>query len=285
MSQALADVLQLTRRTEVVDIGANPIDGTPPYKRLLDAGLVSVTGFDPNPDAHRRLEASKGPNERYLPYAVGDGAEHELKICRAEGMSSLLEPDPAALRLFDYLTQCAEVIERRPIQTRRLDDLTEIDLIDLLKMDVQGSELSVLLNGQKKLEACSFIQLEVSFVPLYVGQPPIGVLDSQLRAMGFMPHCVAGAKNWIISPCLLDNDPRKPMNQILEADLVYVRDLTKPEAISDEILSQMAFLAHGCYGSVDLALHCISLLSARGALAPDSPSGYLSLVGRPESAR
>lgn len=265
----------------MVDIGANPIDGSPPYRRLLEAGLVEVTGFDPNPDALRRLEASKGPNERYLPHAVGDGSEHELKVCRAEGMSSLLEPNPAALRLFDYLAQCAEVIERRRIQTHRLDDIPEIEAVDLLKMDVQGSELSVLQNGRERLANCAVIQLEVSFVPLYTGQPPIGVLDSELRSMGFMPHCVSGAKNWIIAPCVMDNDPRRPMNQIIEADLVYVRDLTNAEAIPDQVLGHLALLAHGCYGSVDLALHCISVLSARGTLSDGSPQAYLSLVVQP----
>lgn len=276
MSQALSDLLQLSRKTEVLDIGANPIDGEPPYRSLLNAGLVSLTGFDPNPDAIARLNSRKGPNERYLPYAVGDGQAHEFKVCLAPGMSSLFEPDPNALRLFEHLARAAEVLERQPMQTHRLDDLAEVSGIDMLKMDVQGSELSILKGGRQKLACCAAIQLEVSFVPLYVGQPSFGEVDLELRAMGFMPHCVAGAKNWILAPCVLDGDPRKAMNQIIEADLVYVRDLTKSGQISDEVLRHLALIAHGCYGSVDLALHCIAKLEERGALPAEATSVYLS---------
>jgi hypothetical protein len=38
MADPLFDLLQPARLTAVVDIGANPIDGDPPYKRMLAAG-------------------------------------------------------------------------------------------------------------------------------------------------------------------------------------------------------------------------------------------------------
>lgn len=75
---------------DVVDIGANPVEGDPPYKPLLAAGRARVVGFEPAPDAFARLEASKGPNETYLNRAVGDGQEHTLHLCAASGMTSLL---------------------------------------------------------------------------------------------------------------------------------------------------------------------------------------------------
>ena len=45
--------------------------------------------------------------------------------------------------------------------TRRLDDIIEIDEIDFLKMNVQGSELSVLRNGKRRL-AKTFVILRVT---------------------------------------------------------------------------------------------------------------------------
>jgi hypothetical protein len=71
------------RLTDVVDIGANPIDGEPPYTSMLAEGLCHVTGFEPQQEALVELQRMKGPNERYLPYAVGDGDAHTLNICRA----------------------------------------------------------------------------------------------------------------------------------------------------------------------------------------------------------
>lgn len=52
----LKTLLQLDRLTEVVDIGANSIDGDPPYKPMLDLGLCRITGFEPQPDALATLQ-------------------------------------------------------------------------------------------------------------------------------------------------------------------------------------------------------------------------------------
>src|SRR5262249_34612530 len=78
VDDALFDLLRPQRLTAVVDIGASPIDGEPPYKPMLDAGLCTLTGFEPQPEALAELNRRKGANETYLPYAVGDGRAHVL---------------------------------------------------------------------------------------------------------------------------------------------------------------------------------------------------------------
>ena len=50
-------------RVKVVDVGANPIDGSPPYAALLRAGNADIVGFEPNPNALAKLNHLKGPNE------------------------------------------------------------------------------------------------------------------------------------------------------------------------------------------------------------------------------
>src|SRR6201994_5093973 len=97
--ESLHAILAPAALTRIVDVGANPIDGDPPYKAMLAAGLCEVTGFEPQADALARLEKSKGPRERYLPYALGDGGARTLHVCELEGMTSLLVPDPAHLAL------------------------------------------------------------------------------------------------------------------------------------------------------------------------------------------
>ena len=56
-----------------------------------------MVGFEPNPDALAELNRKKGPHETYLPHAIGDGQTHQFKVCRAPGMSSLLEPNRALM--------------------------------------------------------------------------------------------------------------------------------------------------------------------------------------------
>lgn len=272
----LSELLGIEHLTQVVDIGASPIDGVPPYKGLLDAGLCHVTGFEPQPEQLAQLNRTKGPHERYLPHVVGDGAAHSLQLCRSVGFASLLEPDPASLALFEYFQPLGQVLTRERVQTRRLDDIHEIEAIDFLKIDIQGGELSVFQNGRQKLAQAVFIQTEVSFVTLYQDQPAWGEVDLELRAQGFMPHCFAHIKRWPIAPAVIDADPTKPLNQLLEADVVYIRDVRDMDTLSDAQLRHMALIAHVCYGSRDLSLRCLMALQTRKAVAEDAVTLYLT---------
>src|ERR1700712_2020238 len=109
--------------TAVVDIGANPIDGDPPYKRMLQAGLCTVTGFEPQTSAREELLLRRGPNETYLPDAVGDGRAHTLYLTRASGMASLLKPDQHQLQQFNGFSEWGAVTDETTVVTRRLDDI------------------------------------------------------------------------------------------------------------------------------------------------------------------
>ena len=280
MPTTLAQFLSPQRLTEVVDIGANPIDGDPPYAPMLAAGLCRVTGFEPQEEALRELEKKRGPNERYLPHAVGDGRSHTLNICLAPGMTSLLEPDPLTLDLFEALRPLAQVTRRIPMETRRLDDIAEIGHLDFLKIDIQGGELAALRGGAQKLAGAVAIQTEVSFVTLYKEQPAFGDVDLEMRRQGFLPHCFAEVTKWPVAPCVVEGDPRRPLNQLLEADIVYVRDFAHPGTLSDEQLKHLALIVHHCYGSFDLALRCIMLLEDRRALEAGAKRWYAEFLAR-----
>ncbi|HWU55001.1 MAG TPA: FkbM family methyltransferase [Rhizomicrobium sp.] len=272
----LSEILKPARLTAVVDVGANPIDGDPPYKAMLAAGLCEVTGFEPQAAALARLEQKKGPRERYLPYALADGTERTLHVCQLEGMTSLLVPDPAHLALFNLFPTWGTVKERIPVTTRKLDDIAEISALDFLKMDVQGAEREVLAHGQAKLKDAVVIQTEVSFVPLYKDQPSFGDMDLALRALGFLPHSVTGTKIWPIAPMVVGDQPNRGIRQLLETDMVYVRDFSQPENMSVEQWKHLALIAHHCYGSYDLVLKAILTLMQLGAVPADANRRYLA---------
>ena len=216
----LTQILAPSRPTAIVDVGANPIDSDPPYKAMLAAGLCDVIGFEPQADALARLQKMAGLRERYLPDALGDGTSHTLNICGIDGMTSLLNPDPAQLALFNLFPIWGAVKETHTISTRRLDDVAEIAHMDFLKMDIQGSERMVLLNGKTKLADTVAIQTEMSFVPLYKDQPVFGDMDLLLRELGFLPHCFAELKVWPLAPTVVADQPNRGLRQVLEADMV-----------------------------------------------------------------
>lgn len=278
VNASLQALLSPERLTDVVDVGAKLGDGEPPYTPMLAAGLCRVTGFEPQKSALLALQALKGPNERYLPYAVGDGDTHTLNICRADGMTSLLEPDPVRLGLFGVMPLLGQVVERVSVETQRFDDISEIQHVDFLKIDIQGGELAVFQAGRAKLAEAVVIQTEVSFVTLYQGQPSLGDVDLELRSQGFVPHCFAETKSWRIGSHLFLNSPGTPSNQLLEADIVYVRDYAHADSMSDEQLKHLALIAHHCYGSFDLALRCVVLLEQRLAVDAGAQQRYLEIL-------
>jgi len=245
-------------RIKVVDIGANPIDGTPPYAGLLEAGHADVVGFEPNPEARRKLDAMKGPHELYLSHAVGDGKTHTLRFCQAPGMTSLLEPDPAVLGLFHGFEHWGRVVATETVPTVRLDDIDETRNVDLIKIDIQGGELMALSNGVDRLGDAVVIQAEVEFLPLYVDQPLFGDLDRFLRAHGFMMHRFLPLVSRVVRPLVVNQDIFAGLSQTVWTDAVFIRDLTRLDRLTDENLLAMAAILHDCYQSIDVVLYLLT---------------------------
>jgi FkbM family methyltransferase len=277
VNDALHDLLRPERPTAVVDVGANPVDGDPPYKALLQKRLCRVVGFEPQPEALAKLNARKSDCETYLPYVIGDGSPQTLRICASDGMTSLLRPNAALLHHLGGYEFWGRVTAEVPVTTRRLDDIAEIEELDFLKIDVQGSELSVFRHATRLLRSAVAIQTEVSFLPLYEEQPVFGAVDLALRERGFVPHAFAGIRRGMISP-MAGAKPDSALNQLLEADVVYVRDFTKSDAMTSEQLKHLALVAHHCYQSYDLAMNCIFRLQERQAVAMDAVTRYLNLM-------
>ncbi len=270
----LRDLIKPARLTAVVDIGANPVEGQPPYRSMLEMGLCSVVGFEPLVEALTALNDKKGPNETYLPYIIGDGGDHTLHLTRRPGMVSLLKPDTTHLQFFDSMPESGNVEAVMATSTVRLDDLSEVPNCDLLKLDIQGAELSVIENATRHLANAVMVMTEMSFVTLYENQPVMGRVDLALRAHGFVPHCFAGATCW---PILTEvRVPKIEPHQVLEADLVYVRDFTKPMA--NEQWKQLAMLAHHVCASYDLAMLAVEMLSKSGAIPADATVTYRKML-------
>lgn len=278
LAPALSDSSPTRPPVDVVDIGANPIDGDPPYRLLLDAGLCRVTGFEPQPQALAELHRLAGAHESYLPYAVGDGLPHTLYLCATTGFASLLEPDDRQLGLLIDFPTLARVTGRESIVTRRLDDIAEIERIDLLKIDIQGGELSVLRAGREKLAKAVAIQTEVGFHRLYRDQPTFADVDLELRDQGFVPHQFVTTRTWPMAPVVWADPLQQSARQLVEADVLYVRDPVRMAELDDGQVARLALIADVIYGSYGLALRCVLELVGRGVLDEHADSVYRSLA-------
>lgn len=261
--KSISGLVNLEPPLDVVDIGANPIDGEAPYKPLLDGGMAHLYGFEPNPEALARLNAIKGANETYVGSAVYDGKQQELKVCKAPGMTSVLEPNAQLLSYFHGFPDWGKVEERLSIPTLRLDDVTEINNMDYLKIDIQGGELEVFRNGLDRLQECLVIHTEVEFLPMYEGQPLFSEVEIFLREHGFIFHRFAPLVSRTVQPVLVNNDIYKELSQVFWADAIFIKDFTKLELLSPEQLKKMALILNDIYGSIDIAMRALMVLDAK----------------------
>lgn len=279
MTDALKRLVPLDGPIRVLDVGASPIDGAPPYQALVDHGSAEVIGFEPNPEALAELQQNAKEHEKYFGYALGDGERHELHFCRAPGMNSLYEPDPVVLGSFNLFAGFGTVERIESIDTHRLDDLEEVGSFDMAKLDVQGFEKAIIDNGRNKFADCLVVHSEVAFVPLYKKQPCLGEVDILLRDLGYVLHTFFSLKKWGVAPLVIRNDPRWGHNQVIDGDAVYVRSCFDLTDWSDEAIAKLIHIMHDCYRSVDVAYYLIRELISRRTLRRGADAEYLGLAG------
>lgn len=280
--QLLRDILAPERETTVVDIGANPFNGRPPYALLRRSGLCRVVGFEPQPEALAALNEAKGEREHYLPYAVGSGDRETLYVTRNSGLVSIL---PICNWVGEYLNpwweRASQVNEKLEIETKRLDEIDEIEHIDFLKIDIQGGELKVFQNGRRKLADCAVVQTEVAILPYYVGQPTFGDIQNEMSCQGFIAHkFVETSAHHLRYPLRLARGVELPKSQATVADIVYLRNPIHMADMETETIRQMAMLADGVLRSFDLVVRCLGELILRRVLTEDDVAPYIEALKR-----
>ncbi|NDE10955.1 MAG: FkbM family methyltransferase [Chitinophagia bacterium] len=270
------EFLELEEKIQVIDIGAAAIAEVPVYKPLLDINLAHLSAFDGDERQIKNIRGAYGENATIYNDFLFDGDEQTLYLASpSSGMTSLLKPSEKALGYFNGFKNFGHIQHIEKIQTKKLDDIEGVKSIDFLKMDIQGAELKVLQNGVKKLHDCLAIQLEVPYICLYENQPTFGEIDIWMRSQGFVPHCFMEIKRWSIAPTLLNNNLGVPGNQLLESDIVYVKDPLLLDALSINALMKYATIAHYCFQSYDLCVFIILELERRNAIELNSHQLYL----------
>ena len=281
---SLEHILALNLKLQIADIGAAIIIEEPPYQQLVDAGLAHLHAFDAEERNHHALRIKYDDKITVYPDIIGDGRTQTLHVANMpeSGMTSLLKPSQDHLEFFNGFESFGTIKETVDVKTTRLDDISILPSIDYLKIDIQGGELQALQNGVQKLASCIAVQMEISFVQLYENQPRFGEVDVWMQAQGFMPHSFAEIKRWSIAPTIRNNDIRQPFNQLLEADIVYIRNPIEWTDMSYDAMKKLVLIAHYCYSSVDLAIYLIKKLEEANEIPKSSVAAYIEFVRGPK---
>ena len=110
-----------------------------------------------------------------------------LHLTKKAGLSSLLEPDPQVAARFPACEKY-EVVQLVSVPALPLDVAAERHSFTdacFVKLDTQGTELDILVSGEKLLSSVLVVRIEVSFYPFYRGQPLFADVDAHLRGRGF----------------------------------------------------------------------------------------------------
>ena len=270
------DLFELDKKIEIMDVGAAAINEIPIYDNLVKKKIGNLNCFEGDERQIEKLKHKYGDSIKLFNEFLFDGTDQNLYLANPEsGMTSLFKLNEKVLDFFNGFNQIGKISEIKKIKTSKLDEIENLPLIDFTKLDIQGSELTVLNNGNTKLKKCLAIQLEVSYVCLYENQPTFGEVDLWMRENGYIPHRFIDIKRWSISPTIFNNNFRIAGNQLLEADIIYIKDPLKLEHLDNNQLKKLILLSHYCFGSFDLSVHFILELEKRNILEKDTFKNYL----------
>ena len=272
----------LTTPIAIVDVGALMLDQSDPatYSRLVNEGLATVVGFEPNQTACDQLNSyyeGKGVH-RFYSHFIGSGQPSTYFETNMVMTGSLYRPNRRLMSQFMNLYELCQVVAEHAVPTLRLDDLYDLGHVDYIKIDVQGAELDVFKGASKALSTALFIHTEVEFAELYECQPLFADVDQHLRQAGFQFHTFASFGQRSFKPIMFKDNINMGLRQLLWADALYVRDFSTFDTLSAEQLIKLALIAHEVYQSYDLAHRAIMALDEQQG--SNMAQSYVGLLQR-----
>lgn len=216
----MASMLAAHGVTLVFDIGANYGQ----YATMLrEAGYRGrIVSFEPQAEAHRRLVSASQGDHGWIPgERVALGARNEsvtMNIAGNSVSSSILRMDDCLANAFPQAVHVkSETITVVPLDEVAPKYIEENDRV-FLKIDTEGFEASVLDGASRILDRVVGVQLEMAFVPLFVGQSLFEELYQRLTHLKFVP--------WAVLPGVTD----MKSGRMFQCDGVFFRDQPSPNA-------------------------------------------------------
>ncbi|MEL6202905.1 MAG: FkbM family methyltransferase [Pseudomonadota bacterium] len=250
----------------VIDIGAAQFESTVnTYDALTGHADYHVIAFEPDEEKHRELSTAyeNKPGFKAIKAALGDGSTQTLNICAHPGRSSLLKPNLELAKLFDGFAEPMAIVDTYEIDTKRLDDVLPGQRADYIKIDTQGSELSILENAQAILEECLVVECEVEFIPQYQAQPLFAEIEQFLRAQGFQFHSFAGFGTHHVKPYEPGGNLEESRREgWIWADAFFIKDPLGWSDLPAPKLRRLATILTACMKAHDYAAFAEQVLQA-----------------------
>ena len=253
----MIDFIKSKTPINICDIGASPIDNTDFIQTLFNNCNSKIIGFEPNIHEFKKLERSN-PKKKFYNYALGDGKDKTLNICKAPGMSSFLEPNYDYLKIFHSFEEWSEIVSKQEVTTKKLNDVDEI--LDFIKLDVQGYEYEILKYGQKKIKEAKVIQIETSPFPIYKNEKSMSEIINLLENNGFMLHMFNKINTRSFKPMVVANNKNLGINHLFQLDCVMVKNFKEIKLLDKESLMKLILIMFYSFKSYDFVDYLITIL-------------------------
>ncbi len=188
--EKFAAVLKDHRIDLVLDVGANVGQTGQLLREIGYRGRI--VSFEPLPSAHAQLEERARDDAKWTVAprtAIGDepgsAVIHESE---ASDVSSLMDANADMYKAF-HKTNIVRDVET-PVTTldRVYDTYASAKDRVYLKIDTQGFEKKVLLGAEETLAKITGLQVELSLLPLYDGEPSYLEVLTMIHGVGFSPY-------------------------------------------------------------------------------------------------
>lgn len=197
---------------------------------------LKAIGFEPDKQEFNNLiRTSNSQVTAYFNTALYEKkATVDFFIMRDRALSSILKPNREFLDNYPDSARY-DILQTTQIEVDTLDNVLNSGAntdADFIKLDSQGSELSILKGASNILDSViTGLQIEVEFAPLYQGQPLFSEIDEFVRKFGFQLFDFRPFF-WKTSRGMQYGKPR---GQIVSADALYLLDTGKFLAVLDPI--------------------------------------------------
>ncbi len=228
--------------------------------------------------------------------AAAVNGSFELNLYRQRGCSSRFAANQMLAERFSRESYY-ELDGVASIKAQTLDQIAQAKStrVDFLKIDIQGMEVECFQGAVKNLgDAVVGIRTEISFFPIYTGQPLLAEVDLTLRPFGLFPAQWLELHGWRRTskaklPRLSSGALPFSKGQLIHGDLLY---LVQPEDLpvtTDAEVHRVVRLAliSLCYDMFDHAAACFERQSVREyveAVLPD-PLGALQMLSRKRASK
>lgn len=178
-------VLKTLNCRTIIDIGANKGQFALAARKCFPK--AKIYSFEPlsHPAEVFNKVFEGDTNTKLFPFAISDETgEAEIHISHREDSSSLL---PISEKQNEMFPGTYEVGVEKITMKKLSDALSASDLVSpvLMKIDVQGFELSVLKGSTELFSRIKYIYSECSYIELYKGQALFPEISAFLAAFGF----------------------------------------------------------------------------------------------------